>query len=495
MSVRSARGRLRRTWPQRLLIVFNVMAIVAALGSAGAIAYGKSTVNEIKRTSGLDRGVIVPVDELEDDSPRNFLVLGLDDAEGLDPDDPVMSRRDEETRGTVRPDVLMIVQINPGTQQARILSLNRDIWVDIPGRSSQRINAAFGYGGGDAALLIETIRENFGIEINHYVAVDLAGFKGIVDQVGGVPMYFPAPVRDPRSQLFVPDAGCAVLDSSNALGLVRSREFQYQDENGRWRFDRTGDHGRVKRQQAFVGRVIQRAISQGARDPFKLANMVEVGADNIELDLHTTPNDLIALGRALRSFDPASLETYSLPVSDARRGGAQVLDVIESQAEPILALFRGTTADDVDEIAVTQITVQVLNGTDVDQQASQTTDRLAEVGFTVRSPGSASAVWQTEIRYRPGAEARALAVARYLDADAALIEDNTVGEVTVVTGPDFVAVLDQPRPAAEVAPTTTTLPETSSTTTTTRADGGKAEEEPELDPLLPGDPPPGVSCG
>ncbi|MCB0988999.1 MAG: hypothetical protein KDB09_14685, partial [Acidimicrobiales bacterium] len=127
----------------------------------------------------------------------------------------------------------------------------------------------------------------------------------------------------------------------------------------------------------------------------------------------------------------------------------------------------------------------------------------------------------TEVRYPPGADAQAHLVARYLDATPQLIPDPDVDKITVVTGPELKGVLDTPRPP-EAVPTTTSTSTTSttsttsepSTTTTPPARGDDETDDDDEDrtevsiPLvegigpagegrayLPGDPPPGESCG
>ena len=76
---------------------------------------------------------------------------------------------------------------------------------------SQRINTAYSADDGPQRL-IDTIQQDFGIPINHYIEVDFAGFKGVVDAIGGVPMYFDTPMRDDNSGLNVTEAGCTTLD-------------------------------------------------------------------------------------------------------------------------------------------------------------------------------------------------------------------------------------------------------------------------------------------
>ena len=94
--------------------------------------------------------------------------------------------------------------------------------------SSSRINSAIETKDPNQGpkRLIQTIEQDFQVPIDHYLQVDFAGFKGIVRAVGGLPVYFPTPVRDKNSGLSVPVAGCTTLDDSQALGFVRSRHYE-----------------------------------------------------------------------------------------------------------------------------------------------------------------------------------------------------------------------------------------------------------------------------
>ena len=471
---RSAGGRLRRTWPQRLLISFNAVCIVVALVGAGTVVYAKQTVSQISRETTIGRDQIIPTDEVAPGAPQNFLIVGVDQDDGLAADDPVRSGRDKGPSAAfgLRSDTIMVARVEPGTNRARILSFPRDLWVDIPGHGRQRINAAIQYGA-DAgpSLLIQTIKENFGIDINHYVQVNFAGFKSLVRQIGGVYVYVSTPVRDFNSGLNQPVAGCVLLDQDQALAYARSRHLQYQKSNGEWAGEPTSDLGRIKRQQDFTRRVIKRAISKGAKNPATLAKMVNTGTKNLALDPFTTAKDLFNLGRAFKSYDPDTLLTDNLPVVDAVRGGAQVLDLVESGAEPILEMYRGTgSSGSAADIAPSTITVRVLNGTRKLNQGANTAAALQNLGFKVTSPGSAASLLQSEVRYAPGQEAAAVAVARYLDAQPALVPDDSVAEVTLVTGPDFMAVRDRPRPVAEIPRATALLGDLATTGPWTNVD-------------------------
>ena len=510
MSGRRRANRSRRTWPQRLVISFNVVAIVAALATAGSVAYAKHKLSQISRVD-LSAANFRGTKGLTSTDPRNFLIVGADSDVGLGPNDPAVQGR--QNVGGVRSDTIMVVRIDPKTTQAKILSFPRDLWVDIPGQSKNRINAALQFGGPD--LLIQTIKQDFGIDINHYVQVDFAGFKSLVAVLGGIPIYFATPVADGSSEgssgLHIDYPGCTMLDPTGALAYVRSRHL-YRIINGHRVYDGTSDLGRISRQQDFIKRVLQRAIAQGARNPFKLVSMVDIGVRNIALDRETTAQDLIDLGTTFRNFDPATLQSYSLPVTDANHGGAAVLDLQVGPAEPTLALFRGTGAATNSGLVVPNaVAVKVLNGTGKSNQAASTTDALRADGFQTESPDQTLAVARTEVHYMPGMEAQAVLVAQYLYADPILVADPDAATIIVKTGPDFGAVLTTPRPVSQISvpatTTTSTAPTTTSTVvaaTTAPTAGGTVTSTTNLGPAVttttvagyvPGPPPAGVACG
>ena len=81
------------------------------------------------------------------------------------------------------------------------------------------------------SLMVQTIRENLGIDVNHYVEVDFLGFIDMVDELGGVEMSFPYPARDAKSGLSV-EAGTQTLDGEQALAYARSRKYEeYQERS------------------------------------------------------------------------------------------------------------------------------------------------------------------------------------------------------------------------------------------------------------------------
>ena len=143
-----------------------------------------------------------------------------------------------------------------------------------------------------------------------------------MDAIDGVQIYFENPVRDDRSGLSVPEPGCITLDSRNALGFVRSRAYQ-EFVDGRWRTDPTGDLGRIRRQQQFIIAALERSVDRGLRNPVTLDELIDSALEAVTIDDTLDGDDLLALGRAFRRFDPQSLDVLEMPVEDDTRRGCR----------------------------------------------------------------------------------------------------------------------------------------------------------------------------
>ncbi len=454
----------RRTWPQRLLIAFNLCFIVGLLGTATGLGYVYSKYSRLPR---VELGAVLS-DTSEPGEAENYLIVGVDSAEGLDPDNPVRAER-ERTVGGLRSDTVMILRVDPNAERAALLSLPRDLWVPIAGtRGNQRINVAIQEGGPEA--LIETVQDYLSIPINHYVQIDFAGFQDLVSSVGGVPIYFPSPARDRQSGLNVTEAGCIELDGPQALAYARSRAYQYF-ERGRWRTDPTGDLGRISRQQDFIRRALKRAVAKGVRNPVTLNRLIDVGLGSVTVDDRLKASDIFDLGNRFRTFNPDTLEMFALPVEDDTVGGAAVLRLQDKKAQPVLALFRGVQ---VGGVQPTSVRVKVLNGSGVAGQASTVSHALGRVGFGLAGTGDAESFdfTQTIVRYASGDEEAADLVLRWLEAGAELEEVESLegADVVVVSASDYDGVRAEALPSTSTSATTagssTTRPTSSSTSTT-----------------------------
>ena len=467
--------KLRRTWPQRLLIGFNVFLVGVCLVTAGGIFYTFNRFGDLPRVELAH--VLSPEPAKEAiDKAQNFLLVGSDSRASIDPDDPNIGAFGSEAEvGGQRSDTIMVLRIDPASERAAILSFPRDLWVSVAGTGGkQRINTAFSRG---PDVLVATLQQNFGIPIQHFVEVDFAGFKGLVDAVGGVPVYFENPARDKNTGLNIPVSGCVNLNGDQALAYARSRHYEFKVGN-KWRTDGTGDLGRISRQQDFIRRSLKKAVAKGIRNPIVLNNLIDVGISNVTVDSSLSARDLIRLGNRFRSLDPSKIDMYTVPITPTSINGAAVLLLQEEAAQPVLDIFRGvdtptggdgTTAPLV-TVEPSTVRVEVLNGAGVRGLAAQTEQALTALSFQVTGKGDAdsSQYDHTIIRYAKGQEAAARTLASVIESGAELqpVSSAGSGDVQIILGHDFTAVRATP---ATTAPTggsdsaTTSTPAPSST--------------------------------
>jgi len=373
------RHRERRTWPQRLTIAGIIAAAFACFVAAGVI-YGAQQVLEnrniapaiIDPRTNADAGFAptasaqpqtggdgasdaeageppAPTSTFPPAEPKaqNFLITGADNNSCIDPDSPYAAAFGDRSDFGERSDTIMMWRINPETSQAAVLSFPRDLWVTIAGRSSpQRINAA--YQRDNSQRLIDTIYQNFGIVADHTIQIDFCAFKTLVDAVHGVGVPFDTPVRDVKTGLNVPQAGCYTFDGDHALAYVRSRSLQsYVD--GEWVTDPTSDLGRISRQQDFIRRVAESLRSAGIFNADVIGGLIKTNSDYIVTDPSLTVDRMLEFAGVMSGIDPASITTYQIEARpDVIQGNAVLVPRIDGDnMQAILSVFRGeaTIAD------------------------------------------------------------------------------------------------------------------------------------------------------
>lgn len=434
------RGKPRRTWPQRLLMLAAVMVSAACFAAAFVFWQASVVLSEIPRISV---GPDVLAQGGDPGEPVNILLVGVDSSEGLDPDDPVRAGREteDEARGIVRPDTVLVARLDPATGTASVLSLPRDLIVEVEGGTTTRLNATQAVGG--IGSLISAIDSNLEIPINHFVQVDFAGFSDIVDIVGGVPVYFPFPTRDLGSGLAIAESGCFNLDGSESLSYVRARSLEELIED-EWveLVAVSPDLARIERQQEFLVLTTEEILAVGRRDLSRIGSFIEAGSQAVQLDEELTPGDMADLAAAFSDFDTESLEIATLPVgaSFSETGVYLGEQLLTEGSSDLLARFQGRD----DGVRPPEVELEVRS------TESRHADELAERGFLAASV-DADLVEASTIRFDPADEDRALLVGRYLEtAPRFVVEDGAVLRLEV--GPDFSGVRVFPRAETDVAP-------------------------------------------
>jgi LCP family protein required for cell wall assembly len=468
-------GPPRRRWPRRILIGLNIVVAFGLVATAGAYGYLKFRFGQIDRLSiaGL-RG-----DDNGPERPMNVLFVGSDSRKNI-------SKAEQRAFGTERQvggersDTIIVLHVDPKAEKAAILSIPRDLLVPIAGTNRQdKINAAF---VGGPERLIATIKGALEIEIDHYVEVDFNSFRGIVDSIGGVKVYFPAPARDRYTGLNVRTAGCVQLDGHRSLQYVRSRHYQYY-ESGRWREDVRADLGRIERQQDFIRRVMHKAV-RAARNPATLNSLIANAVDDVTIDDKLSTKDITRLAKRFRSLEPDRVDMVAIPTTQTRYSGAAVLRMKQPDADEVLARFRNELAEQnqptgpTPKIHPSTVRVRVLNGTGTPGQAGQATTGLRQADFAIAgSPGEADRFTyrRTLIRYAAGQADKARLLQAYLPGGAVLQQDRTLTDtdLALVTGDDYEGVRPPAGAHSSTKSTATTRKPSTTATTASTATSGK----------------------
>lgn len=363
-------------WAKRLLVLVLVLANVLVFGTYFSLRYLTGRIDaEVQK----DAEVVAVLSEAprSRQDPVNFLLIGSDSRENL-PDDFEGKFGDF---GGQRADVIMLVQLVPEQGTARILSIPRDLRVEIPAHGTQKINAAYAFGGG--ALTVETVRAATGIPIHHYVEIDFFGFASMVDALGGVVLDFPFPARDLKSGLEV-QAGRQRLAGPMALAYARSRSYQ-ELQDGRWVSVDANDIGRSRRQQQLI-----LAILVEAKDPSTIAeagDLIEALGGFVIVDAALDQKTMIDLVWAMRSLGASRIESVTLPTVTQTIGGISYQLRDEPAATSVLAAFNA--GDPLTVLADGPIRVRVLNGNGIPGAAAQWASELSGPRFVVVDIGDA----------------------------------------------------------------------------------------------------------
>jgi LCP family protein required for cell wall assembly len=231
--------------------------------------------------------------------PRtNVLILGLD-------------RRPEEGY-VVRSDVIMLLTVYPPGPRIGVISIPRDLYVGIPGYDAGRVNTAHFWGeaygvqtetdGGGPALAMQTVTQNFGVPVHHYVRVDFDGFRAIVDAVGGIDVVVEEQIVDNAyptddygaTRIEIP-AGPQRMDGETALCYARSRSH-------------SSDFDRLRRQQQILTALFRRLLDSDVW--LNLPTIYQTVMDNVDTDLAF--EDMMSLAHTLYRVGPDGIELYEI---------------------------------------------------------------------------------------------------------------------------------------------------------------------------------------
>ena len=239
--------------------------------------------------------------------PFNVLVLGVDE------------RPDSEESGS-RTDTIMLVRVVPESGDIKLLSVPRDLLVEVEPGVEDRINAAYNFGGIEQT--ITAFEDYSGVTVDHFAIVDFEGFKDVIDAMGGLRM----DVEDEIPPKYEIEDGLQTLNGNQALFYAR-----YRKTTG-------GDLDRIGRQQQLVAALRSQALDW--RTVKQMPEIARVANRNVESDLG--PRQAISVGRILIRRGPsASMTAEQLEgTPETRDNGDQVLVPDPGANDPILDKFR-----------------------------------------------------------------------------------------------------------------------------------------------------------
>ncbi|MEV0794649.1 LCP family protein [Kribbella sp. NPDC050459] len=308
----SRRPKKRRNWFLRtvglIVLLFVLMLIAVPL-------YAWSRIDKIEA---------MPTGQRPAETPgTTYLMVGSDAREDLSRAERARLHTGGDA-GPPRTDSIMLMHV-PKSGPTVLISIPRDSAVNIPGVDGrQKINAAFNKG---PALLIQTIENNTGLRIDHYVEVGFGGFASVIDSVGGINMCLPKAMKDKDAHIDLP-AGCQELDGVNALGYVRSRKA-----------DGKNDFGRTERQRQMVGAVAKKAASPSTfLNPVRYFNVATKGVDALTVDQDMSLFDFVRFARGMQAISGSGGVALSVPTSDdnyglcCNRGSAVKWDTAKAKA-------------------------------------------------------------------------------------------------------------------------------------------------------------------
>ncbi|GGT18758.1 LCP family protein [Streptomyces purpureus] len=323
-------GRKRR--PLRIVLLVLLVLVLAAGGGAWWM-YSSLDSNikgvDLDKALGDDRPQKLPT------AGQNLLVLGSDSRAGESGD---LGGGKGSVSGA-RSDTALVVHIPEGRTRATAVSIPRDTLVtrpacterdggSMPAKDRVMFNSVYAQAG--PACVVKTVEKMSGVRIDHYLEIDFAGFKELVDAIGGVTIKIDEPIKGGAGGLNL-EAGTQKLDGTQSLQYVRTRHGVGDGS----------DLGRIGLQQKFLMALLTEVKKQdllgSPAKSYKIANSATKAL--------TTDSSLASLsalsdfGRSMNGVDPQNMETIMLPVAYDKKDPNRVV-AAEPQATQLWKAIR-----------------------------------------------------------------------------------------------------------------------------------------------------------
>lgn len=334
-----------------------------------------------------------------------------------------------EGDGAWRTDTMIVVSLDAERNTVRLLSIPRDLWVNIPGHGYDRINTADLWGevqepGSGPEVVKQVVYDNLGIPIHYYVRVDFQSFMEIVDAVGGVEVNVECPLSDIDME-----PGVRWMDGEDALLYARSRIT-------------TSDFDRSRRQRQLLMALWQQRLNRSLIP--KIPALWDAMSGRIQTDLpmdrvvalaymglKLSPNQIFS-----QSIGPWQVESWLTPE------GAEVLLPLPDKIQELLDEFYGPIDFEFLE-NLNQTTIRVQNGSWRAVAGDQAADALVWLGVQIVDSGPADSqdYAQTQVIVYDASPPVAETVAQALDLMPDAIryqpDPSSAVDILIVVGADY----------------------------------------------------------
>ncbi|HVO41437.1 MAG TPA: LCP family protein, partial [Aggregatilineales bacterium] len=346
-------------------------------------------------------------------------------------------------KGEFNTDTMMVLSVDPTRKTAVMLSIPRDIYVNIPTAGPMRINRAFAIGDakqypyhgliGGGALAMKTVENLIGVPIQHFVLVNFEVFHAVMDAVGPVQVCPQTAIHDthyPNENYgFITvdfPAGCQMLNSTRLLQYSRVRH------------NAGDDFGRAARQQEVIKAVRDKVLSLGGVSSLigQAGTIWDSVKDNVKTDLKL--DDMIKLAQLAQTIDKNNIRSAVLTDRDGfllpftLPDGSQILTPIAERVHDLVTVLFDAAPGSSSPAAAENATLQVSNGTGISGLGQAIADKLKGDGFNVISVQNANTtapLAKSQIKVYTGKAKTAQYLASSLALDPGIIADAQNGPV------------------------------------------------------------------
>lgn len=304
--------------------VYGIAAMIVAVTILIVAISGYQIAKEIGLIGQEEPGIEEPgkepdvsteqPDYLFEDNKLTLLVLGVDD---------------RAAAPGSRSDTMMLAFLDMNEPSVKLLSIPRDTRVNIPGYGYEKFTHAHAYGGAD--LVMETVNDFLGTDVEYYVEVDFEGFKDVVDALGGIELEVP-------SRMYYPDEGIDLYPGVQTLDGDKALQFVRYRSDG-------GDLVRIARQQQFLKELAKKALN--TKNLWTATKLVSAANDMTVTDLSVT--QLLYIATSMMDLDVDSIEVATIPGESKKLDGLWYIIADEEKALDLVDVFQNTEVEEIPE--------------------------------------------------------------------------------------------------------------------------------------------------